>query len=147
MIMLHSKLSSNYPDLFDRFFHSDILNSSNKHYSKTNTSIPLVNISEKEDGFSIEMAVPGFKKEDFKIELNNGKLTISSEKENKKEAIENEDYTLKEYSFQSFSRSFTLTDTLQQDQVTASYKDGILTLYIPKKEEAKPKPIQLIEVL
>ncbi|MDO6801750.1 Hsp20/alpha crystallin family protein [Wenyingzhuangia sp. 1_MG-2023] len=144
--MLQTKLASNYPDLFDRLFHSDILNGSNKHYSKTNTSIPLVNVSEKDDGFTIEMAIPGFKKEDFKIELNNGKLTISSEKKENNKSVNNDNYTLKEYSYQSFSRSFTLTDTLEQDQVTASYKDGILTLFIPKKEEAKPKPIQLIEV-
>ena len=140
------KFSNSYPDLFDRFFNYDMLNSSNKHYSKTNTSIPLVNISENHDGFSIEMAVPGFKKDDFKIEVDNGKLTISSEKEEKRENSEKDNYTVKEYSYQSFSRSFTLTESIEQENIKANYDDGILKIFIPKKEEAKPKPVKLIEV-
>lgn len=144
--MLQTKLTNNYPYLFDRVFYSDILNDSNKHNSNTNTHTPLTNIAEKEDGYSIEMAVPGFKKEDFKIEVIKGKMTIPSEKKPLNVSLKNEKYTLKEFSFQSFNRSFSLTDSLEQDKITASYMDGILKIKIPKKEEAKPKPIQLIEV-
>ncbi|MGY5354302.1 Hsp20/alpha crystallin family protein [Wenyingzhuangia sp. IMCC45467] len=140
------KFSNSYPDLFDRFFNYDMLNSSDKHFSKTNTSIPLVNISENHDGFSIEMAVPGFKKEDFKIEVDNGKLTISSEKKEETNNTQSPKYSIKEYSYQSFSRSFTLAESIEQEKIKANYDDGILKIFIPKKEEAKPKPIKLIEV-
>ncbi|ANW96432.1 heat-shock protein [Wenyingzhuangia fucanilytica] len=137
------KFSNSYPDLFDRFFNYDMLNGSSKHFSKTNTTIPLVNVSENHDGFSIEMAIPGFKKDDFKLELDNGRLTISSEKEEKRE---DDHYAVKEYSYQSFSRSFTLSESIEQENIEASYDDGILKVFIPKKEEAKPKPIKVIDV-
>ncbi|MGY6650198.1 Hsp20/alpha crystallin family protein [Wenyingzhuangia sp. IMCC45574] len=139
------KFSNNYPSLFDRFFPYDI-NDANKHFSNNNVFSPLANIAEKEDGYSIELAIPGFTKEDFKIEIDNNRLTISSQKEFKNEENTNENYTVKEYSFQSFSRSFGLTDKVDQNQITASYENGILKLWVPKKEEAKPKPVQLIEV-
>ncbi|NIJ44773.1 HSP20 family protein [Wenyingzhuangia heitensis] len=126
--------------MFDRFLNDDVLNSPNKHFSKTSTTIPLVNVSENNDEFSIEMAIPGCKKEDFKIEVNNGVLTISSEKKETTENTQNQNYTFKEYSYQSFSRSFTLSDAID------SYTDGVLKIAIPKKEEAKPKSIKVIDV-
>lgn len=115
------------------------------HFSKNNTFVPLANITEQGNGFVIEMVTPGFNKEDFKIEIANNLLTVSSEHTHKETTMAN-NYTLKEYSFDSFSRSFRLNEKLNQDEITAGYKNGILTLWIPKKEEAQTKPIQLVKV-
>lgn len=101
--------------------------------------IPAVNIKETTGEYSIELAVPGMKKEDFKLELENNMLTISSEKEeNKNEKQDN--YTRREYNYESFSRSFTLPETVKSEDLKASYENGVLKVAIPKKEEAKQQP-------
>jgi HSP20 family protein len=126
------------------FFSTDLFDWSSRHYSDTNTTIPAVNIKENTEAFVVEMAAPGMVKEDFKIELNNDLLTISSEKKNEHETKEGETYTRREYSYQSFSRSLTLPKTVDAEKISAKYENGILILSIPKKEEAKPKPIKQI---
>ncbi len=96
--------------------------------------IPAVNIKEENDKFVLEMAAPGLKKDDFNINLDNYVLTISSEK--KEEAKEDKDnYTRREFLYTSFSRSFTLPKTVDIDKIKADYKNGILTVTLPKKEE------------
>ena len=96
--------------------------------------IPAVNIKEENDKFILEMAAPGMNKDDFKINLDNYQLTISSEQ--KKEKKEKEDnYTRREFVYSSFSRSFTLPKTIDIDKIKADYKNGILLLTLPKKEE------------
>lgn len=96
--------------------------------------IPAVNIKEENDKFILEMAAPGMSKDDFKINLDNYQLTISSEQ--KKEKKEKEDnYTRREFVYSSFSRSFTLPKTIDIDKIKADYKNGILSLTLPKKEE------------
>lgn len=106
---------------------------------------PAVNVKETDSGFELEMAIPGRKKDDFKIEIDKEVLTISSEIT--KEENETEDnYTRKEFSFNAFKRVFTLPETVDADQINASYEDGILKFVLPKKEEALPKPKRLIEV-
>ncbi len=98
--------------------------------------VPSVNIIENENDFVLELAAPGEKKEDFKISLENQLLTISSEvKEEKEENKTN--YTRREFVFSSFSRSFTLPKNILHDKVVADYKDGILRITLPKKEEPK----------
>jgi len=98
--------------------------------------VPSVNIIENENDFVLELAAPGKTKEDFKINLENQLLTISSEvKEEKEETKKN--YTRREFVFNSFSRSFTLPKNIIHDKVAADYKDGILRITLPKKEEAK----------
>ena len=92
------------------------------------------------------MSAPGFEKSDFKIELNNSLLTISSEKKIKNETKEGQQFTRREFSYQSFSRSFTLPDTVEGEKIKAKYDNGILSVSIPKKEEAKPKPVKQIEI-
>jgi HSP20 family protein len=119
---------------------------SSRHFSDTNTTLPAVNIKENADAFMVEMAAPGMAKEDFKIELNNDLLTISSEKKNEKETKEGETYTRREYSYQSFSRSFTLPNTVDGEKISAKYENGVLSIEIPKKEEAKPKPAKQISI-
>jgi HSP20 family protein len=130
------------PSIFDDFFKDWSLS----NYSDTNTTLPAVNIKENEDEFTVEVAAPGMEKEDFKINLNNNVLTISSEK-----TVENEEsndkYTRREYSYQSFERSFNLPKNIvESNQISATYKNGELKIRVPKKEEAKPTPPKLIEV-
>ncbi len=140
------KFSNAYPGLFDRFFDNEILDWSNRNFSSTNTTLPSVNIKATPEGFEVELAAPGLEKKDFKIELNNNLLTISSEKRMENEIREGEQFTRREFSYQSFCRSFTLPNTADAEKVAANYENGILKVMIPKKEEAKPKPSRMIEI-
>ncbi|NLI72247.1 MAG: Hsp20/alpha crystallin family protein [Bacteroidales bacterium] len=133
--------------LIDRFFDTDLFDWTSRNYSKTNTTLPSVNVKENDNEFGIEVAAPGFDKDDFKIEVHNDTLTISSEKqEEEKESDESACYTKREFSYQAFTRSFTLPESADGDKVEAAYKKGILTVTIPKKEEAKPKAPKVIEI-
>ena len=98
--------------------------------------MPSVNITENGNHYNVSLAAPGLKKEDFKISIDGNMLTISSEKEEKKEE-KDEKYTRKEYSYSSFSRSFTLPEDVKLDAIDAKYEDGILSLRLPRKEEVK----------
>lgn len=108
-------------------------------------STPKVNIKENEDAYTLDMAVPGFNKSDFVIDVEDETLSISLEVTKEDEKTE-ENYSRKEYGFASFKRSFSLPETVEDDKIEATYKDGILSLSIPKKEEAKPKPARKIMV-
>ncbi len=140
------RFSNQLPSMFDRFFEGDLFDWSNRNFSLTNTTLPSVNIKENTDAFSVEVAAPGFDKGDFNLELNHDLLTISSEKKVENETKEGEQFTKREFSYQSFSRSFTLPHTADGDKIEASYENGILKVQIPKKEEAKPKPSRTIEI-
>ena len=138
---------SRLPSLFDDFFTSSLWDWSNQNYSDTNTTIPAVNIIEKDDAFEVEMAAPGMDKKDFNIELDNNVLTISSEKKSEKKESDKEWNHRKEFSYQSFQRSFTLSkDVVDADKIQARYENGILKLMIPKREEAKQKPRRVIKI-
>lgn len=105
---------------------------------------PAVNIVEGEKNYEIEVAAPGMKKDDFKIEIENGVLTISAEhKEEKKE--EKKNYTRQEYYYNAFSRSFTLPENAKEDGLSAKYEDGILRLMVAKKAVTVSK-VREIEV-
>jgi len=106
---------------------------------------PAVNIKENDSSYGIEFAIPGFNKEDFKINLENNVLTISSEREEKNEET-NEKYTHKEYSLRSFSRSFTLPKNVDAEKISAAYTDGLLIIDIPKKAEENNKLIKEIAI-
>jgi len=140
------RFSNQFPSMFDRLFEGDLFDWSNRNYSLTNTTLPSVNIKENADEFKVEVAAPGFDKGDFKLELNHETLTISSEKKVENETKESEKFTKREFSYQSFSRTFTLPQTADGDRIQASYDNGILNISIPKKEEAKPKPMRMIEI-
>ena len=140
------RFSNQFPRLFDRFFEGDLFDWSNRNFSDTNTTLPSVNIRENEEGFEVEVAAPGFSKEDLKIDLSNGLLTISSEKKVENETRDGENFTRREFSYQSFSRSFTLPNIVNSDKIAAKYENGILRISIPKKEEAKPKPAKQITI-
>jgi HSP20 family protein len=103
-------------------------------------NVPAVNITEEKNQYKVELAVPGMKKDDFKIDVDGNMLTISSEKEENFEEKEKR-FTRKEYSYSSFSRSFTLPEEINLDKIEAKYEDGVLMLSLPRREEAKlPTP-------
>ncbi len=140
--------SNSYPSRYNRFYNEDLFNDmfNNSLTSKPEKSIPAVNIKEDEGSFILEVATPGLKKEDLKLEVNNDTLTISSEKEEKKEE-KNENFNRQEFYYQSFSRSFILPKTVNSDGIKAHYENGILEIAIPKKEETKPKAKAEIAIL
>lgn len=140
------RFTSQQPSLFDRFFNNDLFDWSASNYSNTNTTLPSVNIKESSDDFEVEVAAPGFTKNDFRIELNHDLLTISSDKEIENETKDGQIFSLREFSYQSFSRSFTLPNTADSEKIGAKYENGILRIVIPKKEEARPKPARQISI-
>lgn len=135
-----------WSNLFNDFLNRDWYDWSNQNFSLTNTTIPSVNIKESENGFEVEMAAPGMKKEDFNLEIHNNVLTISSEKQTENKTEDDKNVTRREFSYQSFSRSFTMPVIVDTDKISAAYENGILRVDIPKKEEAKPKPMKQIKV-
>jgi len=135
-----------FPSFFDRFFNSDLMDWNLTNFSSTNTTLPAVNVKETDDDYILEVAAPGMSKKDFKINYQNHVLTISSEK--KEEKSEQDDhYTRKEFSYQSFQRSFTVPQhDVDSEKITATYADGILNVKLPKREEVKPKPAREIKI-
>lgn len=121
----------------DRFFDAD--------WMKRIQVVPAVNVKELEKGFEIEMAVPGMSKKDFNINIENGVLTIFSEKKEEKEEKEDA-YTRKEFNYSSFTRSFNLPENINPDKVEARYEDGMLRIMIAKKALTPEKPVKMIEV-
>ena len=137
---------ASFPVLFDDFFSRNLFDWGQSNFAPSGTTVPAVNIRETNDAFEVEMAAPGMKKEDFKIELEGNNLLITSEKKNETEE-ENSRYFRKEFSYQSFQRSFTLSkDVVDADKIIAKYEHGVLQLMIPKKEEAKQKPPRQIKI-
>lgn len=132
-----------WPSLVDEFFGKDLLGNIIDGF--TGVNMPAVNIVEEKDDFRIEVAAPGLDKKDFKIDLNNNVLTISSEKNDEKEE-KSERFMRREFSYSSFKRSFTLPETAQVDKIVANHKNGILQITIPKKEEARVKPPRQIAI-
>lgn len=131
-------------NFFDDFFTRDLFNWPST--SSTGTTIPTVNIYETDAEFHVEMAAPGMSKEDFKVELDNNTLTISSQRTSENEDNEQKNYQRREFSFQSFMRTFHLPESAEAEKINAKYTDGILSLVIPKKEEAKRKPVKTIKI-
>jgi HSP20 family protein len=116
-------------------------------FSLANPFLPAANIKEEKDKFLVQLAVPGLKKEDFKIELKEKLLSISVEKSTEKEQSETQPiYNLKEFGFTSFKRSFILPETIELEAITAQYEQGVLQLDIPKKDSAKINTHRLIEI-
>jgi HSP20 family protein len=109
--------------------------------------MPATNVTEDEQAFHLEMAVPGFSKEDFKINLEKDILTISSEvkKDEKKDENNDQGYRVREFGHRNFCRSFDLSDSIDKEAIKAEYLNGVLTITLPKKEEVKvTKEIQVI---
>ncbi len=147
IVKRNGNLQRHFPQLFDDFFNRDIFNWGMSNYSDTNTTIPAVNIKETTDNYEVEVAAPGMSKKDFTVQLEGNTLTISSEKETNREQNDNVRYASREFSYQSFSRTFTLQkDVVDTEKIQATYEDGVLHLVIPKKEEAKQRGPRRIEI-
>jgi HSP20 family protein len=135
-----------YPSLLNQLFNRELVDWNNNGFSAEDSTLPAVNILEDDNRIQIEVAAPGMKKDDFKIELNQNRLTVSAESE-KENNESGERYSRKEFCYRSFTRQFNVpVETINGDQIQASYKDGILMLTLPKREELKPKPARAIEI-
>ena len=135
-----------YPSVFNHLFNKELVDWSNSGFSSEDSTLPAVNISENENRIQIEVAAPGMKKEDFKIDLEHNLLTVSAEI-----SYENNEsgdrYSRKEFSYKTFRRQFNIpVETIDGEQIQAAYKDGILLVTLPKREELKPKPTRAIEI-
>ena len=147
IVKRNGNLLNPFPTLFDDFFNRDFFYWGSRNYSDTNTTIPAVNIKESSDNYEVEVAAPGMTKKDFKVHLEGNLLTISSEKTAEKEEKDNVKYSSREFSYQSFSRTFNLQkDVVDTEKIKAKYENGVLHLLIPKMEQAKQKQPKLIEI-
>jgi len=124
--------------MFDNFFNSS---DQGEDYALTAWS-PAVDIAEHDDQYVVKMELPGVNKDEVKITLESNILTIRGEKKQEKET-KKENYHRVERSYGSFQRSFTLPTTVKNDKIDAAFKDGILSISLPKAEEAKPKQIEV----
>lgn len=149
--MTIARLSDNvypsFPSLMNRFFEGDMMDWNRSNFADTNSTLPAVNIRENSDEFMIDVAAPGMKKEQIKVDYENGRLTISSEKKEEKKEASKENYSRREFSYMSFQRSFTIPENLVDgDKIKATYNEGILHISLPKREELKPKPARQIKI-
>jgi HSP20 family protein len=133
------------PALFNELF-----NEVNLGNTQLNKNLPAANIIEESEKFKVVLAAPGLKKEDFKIEVHERNLKISAEIEvaevNQEEEPKTQKYISKEFSVAAFTRVFKLPNTIETDNIEATYDDGILTISLPKKEEAKPKEPRFVSI-
>lgn len=141
-----SLIRSNFFDL-DDFFEDRLWGNNllSTRFWNGKNAIPAMNIKETDDDYEIEVAAPGFNKKDFQITMENGCLNISAEKSTSAEE-EEEHYTRREFSHNSFERSLQLPDTVKDETVKAKYNDDILRFKLAKKEEAKRQKPKVIEV-
>jgi len=109
------------------------------------TTVPAVNISETDNDLVIEVAAPGMKKKDFKVEITNNQLHIGYSHD-MKGGTNDQNHWRREFNFESFDRNFTLPAIVESDKISATYIDGILRISVPKKEEARKKPARAIEI-
>ena len=145
--LANTNSNANFPTLsnwLDDIFNRDLPSVFTSNFN-TGITLPKVNIKETADTFVVEMAVPGLKKSDFHIDIDNQALSISTETKEQKEHKE-ENYTRREFGYSSFKRTFTLPESVNDNKINASYKDGILSILLPKKEEAKQKPPRTIKI-
>jgi HSP20 family protein len=119
-----------FSDVFDSIFNDTFFN------GRMVTRVTAANISETEDHFHVELAAPGLKKEDFKISLERNVLSVSVEQQNQNNDVQ-KNYSKREYSYNSFVRSFTLPESANAESIEAVYMDGVLKIDIAKREEAK----------
>lgn len=127
------------------FFNPDLLDFDDEFFTK-GISYPPANIAETNKEFKLELSAPGMKRDDFKINVEDGVLTISSEKEEEKKD-EDKNYHRREFSYSSFSRTFALPDNADENSINAKYNNGMLEVIIPKKEITVAKPKKEIKVV
>lgn len=129
--------------LFDDFFNTSIADIVGSDFT---TNQPSVNITEEDDKFVLELAVPGLSKENFNVEIDKDQLIVSAEHKAENAETEEGKFTRREFNFSSFKRSFYLPKTVDKSSVDASYNDGLLAISLSKTEEAKEKEPTVIEI-
>ncbi len=146
LVRQNATLFPSLPSLLEDFFDRNWADSTLAN--RNSATLPSVNVRETNDDYQIEVAAPGMKRDEFKVELDNNVLTISSQREEKHEdQDENRNYTRREFNYQSFQRSFTLPENkVEGEKISARYVDGILSITVPKKDEAKVKPVKQITI-
>ena len=128
-----------FPSLMNEFFNDDLrMNFFNRRHS-----VPSVNSVENNDSFEIDLAVPGMKKDNFTIELNDKILVISSDNS---DYDQNERKRLNEFNYSSFQRSFRVPESVELDKIKANYKNGILKIKLPKRKDSITKPNRVIDI-
>lgn len=140
--MTHLKFSNRpVTKTFDNLF-DELLNVNWNNQAKENTTVPPVNIFETKDAFHLELNVPGRNKEDFKVNIENGLLSISYEKPDEKKT---EDFNTirREFNFKSFTRAFSIDKNIDADNIQAKYENGLLKFLLPKKEQPKKETKQI----
>jgi len=144
MLMRFQKtpVQSSLSRMMDEFFNGGLPDWDNQNLMATQ---PSVNVIENEDSFDVEVAAPGLKKEDFQLTVDDDMLTISGERKEESEKSEGT-FTKREFNYSRFSRSFQLPESCDSERISAAYKDGVLNLNIPKKEEAKKRPPKTIDI-
>jgi HSP20 family protein len=137
--------SSNWPtfrgSLLSDFFDDDRFSSP---WSKS-SNLPAVNVRETDKAFEVEVAAPGFNKKDFNISVDNGLLTVSAERREETEK-KDDNYTRREFGYESFSRAFNLPANTNEEDISAKYEEGILKLSIAKKNQTESKFKKAIEI-
>ena len=131
-----------FPNWMDNFFRDDDFFANRWTREMT---VPAVNVQETEKDFRLEVAAPGMKREDFKLEVKEGMLYISAETRKEMEE-KDETYTRREFSYSTFSRSFWLPENVNSDDIKATYKEGILNIVLPKVKIEKKAPAKVIEI-
>ncbi len=130
-----------FPGLIEELLNPEFLRANSRL-----AHVPAVNIKETDASFNLELAAPGLKKEDFNLELDNDVLTISAEITTDEALETTEKFTRREFNYQSFKRVFTLPEEVDESKISANYNQGVLNVFLPKKEEALPKEKRLIEI-
>jgi len=135
------------PSFLNDFFGGDLMDWGMSNFAGNDMTLPAVNVSENDKEYTIEVAAPGLNKDDFRVDYQNGKLTISSEKQDEKKEEDEGKVTRREFNYQSFQRTFNVPENMVKDEdISAKYMDGILKVSVPKSDEAKPKQSKTIKI-
>jgi HSP20 family protein len=146
MSVLTKNNGTKFPSVFSDFFETDKLFPSDWFNKDWSEWIPSANVTENGNEYKVELAIPGMKKDEIHVNVEDDMLTITGEHKEEKEEKEKDKFTRKEFHYGSFSRAFRLPSAIKQDQIEAKFEDGLLRLCIPKSEEAKEKPKKEIKV-
>ena len=134
MVPMMRKNQGWLPDIFNDFFNTEWM-------EKANATAPAINVVEHDNGYAVEVAAPGMTKDDFNVRLDeDGNISITMEKksENKEENKKNGHYLRREFSYSKFQQTMILPDNVDKEKISASVKDGVLTIDLPKLPKEEP---------
>jgi HSP20 family protein len=134
---------STFPSIFDDFFTNEMVQANQRSHA---SFVPAVNVFETDEQYSLEVFVPGFSKENIKIDIQDEVLTISSETSEAKQSTEEGKFTRKEFSFSSFKRSFSIPEIVDVEAIDAKYENGILNILLPKRKEVLTQKVRTISI-